>query len=251
MRIHIPFANNHPTNGTRWTAADNNEKQTLNGVYPLVEKGALHTGIHLSNKGGMPQDNFLKAVTEGELVAYKLASDYDMMPLGTLDVQARGNDELREKLENARVHYPDIFQEAAAITERADATADILTSTIKSPATKKIEEPILVALSKILTPFSTGFVLTRHKLRLGNGGEITFFVLFSNLAPISDYTPDREVFRTFFRKWLLKGAAQLCAVEVGKLNLYSDAECTIVSGKVIEESGPITLYKGMAGVTCP
>jgi len=243
MNVQIPFCGEASGNA-RWDRAYENEKNTHSGVYPLVVRNMWHTGIHLSNKEKKNfKDNFLKPMVEGELVAYKLASDYDILPLSTDEIRACENDEIRKSLENTKEHYPELYREIASITGRTDASIDNILQCIKSTEDRINQKKDEI--SKALTPFSTGFMLTRNKFNISGKGEVTYFMLYSNLAPISDYTPEREACRAFFRKWALKDADQLFTTNVAKLNLFNDAGCADKSGKRIGENGRLTLYKGV------
>jgi murein DD-endopeptidase MepM/ murein hydrolase activator NlpD len=211
MQVRIPFIDNDKSGEEFWEEAYKNEKKTLSGVYPLVIRFTWHTGIHLSNKNdednGEEPDyskNFIKPIVDGEIIAYKLAKDYDTLPLESSEIWHSSIGELEKKLGRTKTNYSDLYKKIAHITgQPIDESAENVAAKIKNSSPNTTEE-FKEALSRVLTPFSTSFVLTRHKLKLNNEREITYFILYSNLAPISDYDiPGRDVCRTFFPKWVL------------------------------------------------
>jgi hypothetical protein len=207
VQVRIPFVNNSLSGDALWEEAYENEKHTLSGVYPLVIRFMWHTGIHLSNKTNDIKSNFIKPIVDGEIIAYKLASDYSILPLESKIIHYSRVDELTKKLNNAKDNYPIFFNKEIAPIVRpsgdvSDVSVDEVVKKIKAP-NADIDE-YKEALSKALTPFSTSFVLTRHVLKLNNREEIKYFILYSNLAPISDYDiSEQEICRTFFPKWVL------------------------------------------------
>jgi hypothetical protein len=257
MQVRIPFVGDNLSGEELWEEAYKNEKETLSGVYPLVVRRMWHTGIHLSNKNdednGEEPDyskNFIKPIVDGEIIAYKLAKDYDTLPLESSEIRNsnyRNIGALIDKLENAQKYYSRLYDEIASIAppDERDVVGNVVAKIID---TKTNIEGLTEALSRVLTPFSTSFVLTRHKLKLNNEKEITYFILYSNLAPISDYTLEREACRAFFRKWVLKNTekldTQLVINNVAKLNLYDQAGCTDRPSGCIDKNGQVTLYQG-------
>jgi len=209
--MYIPFVGEVTGTGS-FTAAYENEKRTRSGVYPIGINGLWHTGIHLSYDNASDKKNkFIKQmITGGDIVAYKIADDYEYRQLTDIDEINKYVDgvDLYKILNNAKENYPELYEKITG--NRNEEPENIHIRIIKRDSSL-LDNNAKEALSKILTAYSTSYVLTKHTFTVNEiktqgetAKKIEYFILYSNLAPLCDYNVDNELCRCFFRKWTVK-----------------------------------------------
>ena len=244
MKPLIPFANTtNPDNNIVYEALRILETNTFSGVYPIDTNGLWHTAMHIEDKKG--HSGFIKPLIQdgnGEIVAYRIAEDYKYIPFEH-DSELSMEHDLIGKLSDARQTMPDHYAQFGAVDHPpAIILKKILGITEFSEKQKE-------ALSRILYSYSNSFVLVKYPLKLFREEWINIFVLYQNLAPLSDYIKNREPeeSRCFFREWIID-QSKMRAGKVSKLQLYNTNDTSKKSSLLLNKEGIYHLIQDTSGL---
>ncbi len=195
MQIQLPFDFtdiSDENDRLRWEAIYQKERNTKGGVYPISVNGLWHTGIHL--KEDVSNQKFIHPFMNGNLIAFKVADNYNSFE--NTDFNITFNYTCLFKLKSYKENRPEEYNE-----KFGDKTPEQLLNEIY---TKKFEGNDKENLINVLNLYNTSFILTGHHFDANPEKakeKYDYYVLYKNIAPISDFTSDRENRRLFYRKW--------------------------------------------------
>ena len=230
----IPFSNE--STGDRETPFEtlkNLETHTYSGVYPIDSNGLWHCAMHIEQKhSGGNSCCFLKPILpeNGKIIAYRLINDYRSIPL-VHGNEVKSEPNLLGKLQLARKTMPEVYRVFGHIQDHPSIVMGRILDM------KEYNDGQKDALSKILYAHSNSFILMKYVLSIPGKGAVPFFVLYYNLAPVTDLIQEKhEQYRCFFREWIINTSA-LEKKTVYKIQLYTGNDTSKKSSRYICREG--------------